>query len=805
MRKKTRRSRKIKKIQDIYIPIEIKSRKAPVLAPFIQKIPEILLKNREICMQEPDKKKRTAMMRGMATGMYGQFTINTIANFFTKHRKTVSNWLREREPGEKKFGERKTYESKSSDPELREFIKDEGLKGITSTQIIANKINFGTEPHLKKLKKISHITAHRVLRAELARPLKLRIVFGLKEEHIVKRYKFTNFIKENKITGKQIIFTDEKIFNFSNRPNPQNIRIRFTHEDLKALHAGDEEVRKRLLSVYSKKSNGIMVGGAITFSGEKILIFIIGIEDASVYAQMLTIYKCFYDKLKETNPGTYYFMQDGARSHTEKKNLIYIQENMNTFSWPPHSPDLNPIENMWGIMSSRLSLKDYVSIPELVNSICDIWINIPLSMSQKLCNSFDRRIEGVNDVKGGRYNYKKKEEIIHNWGVQQSSFKDRQFVVFGKDYVIYVKRKHKKLLNLYFAKINSHNKFNISKRKVLSDTLVEKLSKTYLKKNKIILKTLQHAIKISKDEDYLNLLDCYDIDQIIFQNLLPFKYQHLFKVFYLAIEEMKIEERQNEEINKIKRQLIKPNELKPFPTFSSFLVLEYVLLQLSSTLKPLIDNIKENLLKKPKIKPSSKSNSNNKTLLNSSASTIDPLDNEEVLSDIEEAVDDFIPTNKSQSYRDGDFDLTFNQLELSVNGEDDDMSEEDFIQNLNEKKDEIPKKYFSCVKEVLLSSKNTKSENKYVEKRNVKNLNNFEKIVELFDIEDDPDINVSQNDLNQIKIQEFNTKCEQENFINNPLLNENYGNNINPFYVKKDDNFRVEIESSLLGKKKKNK
>jgi len=52
------------------------------------------------------------------------------------------------------------------------------------------------------------------------------------------------------------------------------------------------------------------------------------------------------------------FQQDGARAHASKATVAWLDTNIKHYippeDWPPNSPDLSPIENVWSIMATAV-------------------------------------------------------------------------------------------------------------------------------------------------------------------------------------------------------------------------------------------------------------------------------------------------------------------------------------------------------------------------------------------------------------------------------------------------------------------
>ena len=74
---------------------------------------------------------------------------------------------------------------------------------------------------------------------------------------------------------------------------------------------------------------------------------------------------------------------------------------------PALSPDLNPIENCWGMLARLIYAdgKQYQSVEELKRSIIEGWHKIELSVIQKLIDSMPMRLRDVLLQKGRMTKY----------------------------------------------------------------------------------------------------------------------------------------------------------------------------------------------------------------------------------------------------------------------------------------------------------------------------------------------------------------------------------------------------------------
>ncbi len=87
------------------------------------------------------------------------------------------------------------------------------------------------------------------------------------------------------------------------------------------------------------------------------------------------------------------FQQDLAPAHTAKGTKSWFDDHgVTVLDWPANSPDLNPIENLWGIVKRKMRDTRPNNADDLKATVKETWASIPPQQCHKLITSMPRRI-----------------------------------------------------------------------------------------------------------------------------------------------------------------------------------------------------------------------------------------------------------------------------------------------------------------------------------------------------------------------------------------------------------------------------
>jgi transposase len=102
------------------------------------------------------------------------------------------------------------------------------------------------------------------------------------------------------------------------------------------------------------------------------------------------------------------FMDDNAPIH--RANAVkqwMLQYHVPSIDWPPYSPDINPIENVWAIIKNQLRRLSPAptSLEEVAQKFVSMWNALPLDLLRKLYDGMPNRVCKCIVAKGHPIHY----------------------------------------------------------------------------------------------------------------------------------------------------------------------------------------------------------------------------------------------------------------------------------------------------------------------------------------------------------------------------------------------------------------
>lgn len=202
----------------------------------------------------------------------------------------------------------------------------------------------------------------------------------LKPHHIEARLTWAQKYMSWTTEWANVVFSDEKKFNLD---GPDGFQY-YWHD----LRKEPQFFKKRNFG-----GGSLMLWAAFSMHGRTHLLKCDGRMNLKKYIDMLETELINFtdDKMG----GDFVFQQDNAAIHVSRQSRAWFEEKeIDLLDWPACSPDLNPIDNLWGILARRVYAngRQYASVNELYVAVCSAWREIPQKIIDSLINSMTKRV-----------------------------------------------------------------------------------------------------------------------------------------------------------------------------------------------------------------------------------------------------------------------------------------------------------------------------------------------------------------------------------------------------------------------------
>lgn len=150
----------------------------------------------------------------------------------------------------------------------------------------------------------------------------------------------------------------------------------------------------------SKFPTKIMVWGAISQRGATPLCIVDGTVNSAKYCDILNGF--LLETAHVLYPEGWRFQQDNARCHTSAYTQAWMQEHhLATIPWPAASPDLSPIENIWGLMKIEVERAAPRNKQDLIRSVLQAWTTATEHYGVDLVSGVPGRLVKCLELNGG--------------------------------------------------------------------------------------------------------------------------------------------------------------------------------------------------------------------------------------------------------------------------------------------------------------------------------------------------------------------------------------------------------------------
>lgn len=297
-----------------------------------------------------------------------EVSICTIAKRLKRAKSTVSAYLTQTNDSTKRKNSGRKSVLNSRDKRLV-------LKKATTNELSTREISRSFPSA------VSHSTVWRTLNSSsIVKYSKILKKPKLSEAQIKKRRIFSQTHQTWYKEWKNVIFSDEKKFNLD---GPDG------------LHYYWHDLRKdsKIISRRFGGGRSIMVWVAFCNNEKLPIVVLQGKINSQKYQENLE--KHLKPFIERKNAKELIFQHDNAPSHASKSTNNWLkQHNIQTLDWPSNSPDLNPVENVWGLISREIYKNgtQYNNTSELEKAVTAAWANLKTDFLSNLTATMKDRV-----------------------------------------------------------------------------------------------------------------------------------------------------------------------------------------------------------------------------------------------------------------------------------------------------------------------------------------------------------------------------------------------------------------------------
>ncbi len=173
----------------------------------------------------------------------------------------------------------------------------------------------------------------------------------------------------------------------------------FGSDGAKRVWWGGEKYKDNCILPTVKHGGGsVIVWGCISAAGTGELQFIEGTMNANMYCEILK--QSMIPSLRRLGRRAA-LQHDNDPKHTSKTTTAWLTKlRVKVMAWPTVTPDLNPIEHLWGILKQKVKERKVSNIHQLRDVIMQEWKRTPVVTCEALVNSMSKSVKVVLENNG---------------------------------------------------------------------------------------------------------------------------------------------------------------------------------------------------------------------------------------------------------------------------------------------------------------------------------------------------------------------------------------------------------------------